>query len=322
MSGPIVTVTLNPAIDQTLVLEQLRVGEGNRVTDLRTDPGGKGINVSRALKELGVDSIATGFAPGSVGHFIERELVGAGIRLDFVNTGGETRTNVTLVDSKHHVTTTIHNAGPDLDPGRLDELGERLRQHLAPGGWLVLGGSLPPSLDANVYADLIRVAQAGEVHTAVDTEGEPLRAAVSANPELVRMSPASLAELMDAELEEEKDCFASMVELHEAGVGTVVVTPRDGPSLAVNADGRWRVTPPTVPTATLISEVGWTDATLAGVIDVLYRGGEFEAALRRGIAAGRAAMVTPGTQLCEASTVAAFEEQVRIEHLDAADPTG
>ena len=92
MSGPIVTVTLNPAIDQTLVVEQLRVGEGNRVTDLRTDPGGKGINVSRALKELGVDSIATGFAPGSVGHFIERELVGAGIRLDFVNTGGETRT--------------------------------------------------------------------------------------------------------------------------------------------------------------------------------------------------------------------------------------
>jgi 1-phosphofructokinase family hexose kinase len=313
--GPIVTVTLNPAIDQTLVVDEFAVGAANRVTEARLDPGGKGVNVSQALKELGVDSIAAGLAPGSVGRFIETELTRGGITVDFVPTAGETRTNLTLIDAKHHVATTIHNAGPETDPRLVDELRERLREHYAPGGWLVVGGSLPPPLEPSVYADLIRDAQAAGVQTALDSEGDALRAGLSANPDLVRLSPATLEELTQTEYESDEDYLDALEAIRQDGVGRLFLTPRDGPAWAVSADGAWRVIPPTVPTATVLSEVGWTDATLAGVIQILATGGSFEDALRRGIAAGRATIVTPGSMVGEASTVAAFEEQVRLEQV-------
>jgi len=313
--GPIVTVTLNPAIDQTLVVDEFAVGKANRVSEARLDPGGKGVNVSQALKELGVHSIAAGLAPGSVGRFIETELIRDGITVDFVPTAGETRTNLTLIDAKHHVATTIHNAGPETDPGLFDELRERLREHYAPGGWLVVGGSLPPPLEPSIYADLIRDAHAAGVQAALDSEGESLRAGLSANPDLVRLSPATLEELTDTEYESDEDYLDAIEAIRKEGVGRLFLTPRDGPAWAVSADGAWRVIPPTVPTATVISEVGWTDATLAGVIQILAAGGSFEDALRRGIAAGRATIVTPGSMVGEVSTVAAFEEQVRLEQV-------
>ena len=315
MPGPIVTVTLNPAIDQTLVVDEFAVGETNRVSEARLDPGGKGVNVSQALKELGVDSIATGLAPGSVGRFIETELIRDGITVDFVPTVGETRTNLTVIDAKHHVATTIHNAGPETDPALAEELRERLREHYAPGGWLVIGGSLPPLLEPSIYADLIRDAHAAGVQAALDSEGDALRAGLSANPDLVRLSPAALEELTDKEYESDDEYLDALEALRVGGVGRLFLTPRSGPAWAVNADGAWRVIPPTVPTATVLSEVGWTDATLAGVIQILAAGGSFEDALRRGIAAGRATTITPGTMVGEASTVAAFEEQVRLEQV-------
>ena len=315
MPGPIVTVTLNPAIDQTFVVDEFIRGEANRVSDGRLDPGGKGVNVSQALKELGVDSIATGLAPGSVGRFIETELTRDGITVDFVPTAGETRTNLTVIDAKRHVATTIHNAGPETDPARADELRERLREHYAPGGWLVVGGSLPPPLAPSIYADLIRDAHAAGVLAALDSEGDALRAGLTANPDLVRLSPATLEELTDAEYNSDDDYLEALEMLQKGGVGRLFLTPRDGPAWGVSREGAWRVTPPTVPTATVLSEVGWTDATLAGVIQILAEGGSFEDALRRGIAAGRATIVTPGTMVGEAATVAAFEEQVRLEQV-------
>ncbi len=316
MSGPIITVTLNPAIDQTLVVEQLAVGEANRVTESRTDPGGKGINVSRTLLELGTASIATGFAPGRLGRFMEHELSAAGIGVDFIHTSGETRTNLTIVDAKRHEATTIHNAGPQTDAAYVEQLREKLSALAEPEGWLVIGGSLPPPLEPEVYATLIRDANAAKMHTAVDTEGEALRAALTANPDLVRLSPLALRALVEDDLESEDEQIAAMARIHQQGVGMVLLTPRDGPSLALGKDGAWRIVPPTVPTVTVISEVGWTDATLAGTIQVLADGGDVEAALRRGIAAGRATIVTPGTMLGEAATVTAFEEQVRLERVD------
>jgi len=316
MTGPIVTVTLNPAIDQTMLVEQLLVGGANRVTESRSGAGGKGINVSRVLQELGTASTATGFAPGPAGRRIELELSAAGINVDFVRTTGETRTNLTIVDTKRHVATTIHNAGPVTAAASIEALREKLSTLFAPDGWLAIGGSLPPGLEPEVYATLVRDANSAKMRTAVDTEGEALKAALSANPDLVRLSPPVLEWLAEDDLESEGDQLAAMARLHEAGVAMVLLTPREGTGLAIEPGRAWRITPPTVPTATVISEVGWTDATVAGTIEVLLAGGDFDAALRRGIAAGRATLVTPGTVLGEAATVTAFQEQVRLERID------
>ncbi len=92
----IVTVTLNPTIDQTLVLERFTAGDTLRVKSSRFDPGGKGINVSRVVRELGGESVAMGFAPGSLGRYIEQTLKARGVQCDFVHTKGETRTNITV----------------------------------------------------------------------------------------------------------------------------------------------------------------------------------------------------------------------------------
>src|SRR3972149_3198098 len=129
----IIPVTLNPAVDQTLVLDRFVPGDTNRVRESRIDPGGKGINVSRVLRELGRESMATGLAPGSLGRFVEHSLLEQGILCDFVHTRGQTRTNLTVVDETAHETTLLSYRGPEIDPRPVHTLETRLRRYLSPG---------------------------------------------------------------------------------------------------------------------------------------------------------------------------------------------
>ena len=108
----IVTVTLNPAIDQTLVLPRFMAGDTIRVRSSRFDPGGKGINVSRVINELGGESVAMGFAPGGLGRYIEQTLEAQGVETDFIHTRGETRTNITILDESRHMHTILSDPGP------------------------------------------------------------------------------------------------------------------------------------------------------------------------------------------------------------------
>src|SRR3989304_1180102 len=151
----IITITLNPAMDKTLVLDELVAGETNRVKDARTDPGGKGINVSRVLRVLGQSSLAMGFVAGSIGRFVEATLNEMGILDDFIHTPGQTRTNIAVVEQKRMITTLLAEQGPVTDPRYLRTLKERLSVHTGPGAWVVLAGRLPPRLKPNIYADLI-----------------------------------------------------------------------------------------------------------------------------------------------------------------------
>ena len=174
MSTTIVTVTLNPAIDQTLVVDHMLLGEANRVIESRTDPGGKGINVARVLRELGAGSVATGFAPGGMGRFIEHELERLGIIVDFVHTRGETRTNLTLIDARLRTTTTIHAQGPLTDSRYVEMFRARVRKYLRPGTWLVVAGSIPPAPPAHALPEPDRRGQRRRRrHRARRRGGEP-----------------------------------------------------------------------------------------------------------------------------------------------------
>ena len=124
----IITLTLNPAIDQTLVVPKFVAGDTIRVKSSRFDPGGKGINVSRVIHELGGTSIAMGFAPGGLGQFIEDTLEKQGIQTDFVHTAGETRTNITLLDESRHIHTILSDPGPTIDSRAMQDLRKRLRK--------------------------------------------------------------------------------------------------------------------------------------------------------------------------------------------------
>lgn len=306
----IVTVTLNPAIDQTLVLPRFVAGDTLRVKSSRFDPGGKGINVSRVIKELGGESLAMGFAPGGLGRFIEQTLEAQGVACDFVHTKGETRTNITILDESRHMHTILSEPGPRTDPKYVAELKTRLDKRLQAGDWLVIAGSIPPPLDAAVYTDLIEEAEAMGVHTVLDADGEALAAGAAASPEVLKGNRRELERLLGRHLDDEASTLDAAREVQNRGVRHVVVTRGREGAVAVDRERSYRGIAPRV---RAVSAVGSGDAFLAGVVLTLSRGGSMEEALCLGIAAGTASVLNPGTELCHRREVDILQPRVKVQ---------
>ena len=310
----IVTVTLNPAIDQTLVLPKFVAGDTLRVKASRFDPGGKGINVSRVIKELGGESLAMGFAPGGLGRYIGQTLEAQGIACDFVHTKGETRTNITILDESRHVHTILSDPGPQTDPRYVDQLKARLRKRLRPGDWLVLAGSIPPPIDPAVYPQIIAAALEVGAHAVLDADGAALAAGVSARPEMVKGNRRELERLLGRHLDDEESTLEAAREVQAAGVQKVVVTRGREGAVALEDHRCLRGLAPRV---RAISAVGSGDAFLAGVVLTLSRGGGLEEALRLGVAAGTAAVLTPGTELCRRREVEILLPRVKVQPIES-----
>ncbi|HEU4760497.1 MAG TPA: 1-phosphofructokinase [Dehalococcoidia bacterium] len=315
----IITVTLNPAIDQTLVLSKFIAGDTLRVKSSRFDPGGKGINVSRVIQELGGESVATGFAPGGLGRYIEQTLETQGITCDFVHTKGETRTNITILDESRHMHTILSEPGPATEPHHVDELRARLRRRLQPGDWLVLAGSIPPPLPPDVYADMIVEALALGAHAVLDADGAALVSGVAAKPEMVKGNRRELERLLDRHLDDERSTLAAAADVHAGGIAKVVVTRGREGAVAIGNHYSLRGVAPRV---RAVSAVGSGDAFLAGIVLTLSRGGALEEALRLGIAAGTASVLNPGTELCHRREVDILLPRVRVQPIESPVPCG
>jgi 1-phosphofructokinase len=311
----IVTVTLNPAVDQTLELEQLTLGDTNRVRDSRIDPGGKGINVSRVLRELGRESMASGLAPGSLGRFVEHSLLEQGILCDFVHTRGQTRTNLTVVDDAKHETTLLSYRGPDVDPRHITTLQARLRRYISRGDWLVVAGSIPPTLALETYPELMELGRQAGAHTVLDADAEALQAGLSGHPEIVKMNNHEAERLFDREIETDAQILRAADEMRSMGAGMAVITASKRGAAAVSEEGVLWAYPPAT---TVSSAVGAGDALLAGMLLKLEEGGSLEEAMRWGTAAGCAACLTSGTQLCLRDDVMRILPDVRIERIERA----
>lgn len=308
----IVTVTLNPAIDQTLVLDQFVAGDTLRVKSSRFDPGGKGINVSRVVRELGGESVAMGFAPGGLGKYIEQTLKSQGVECDFVHTKGETRTNITILDESEHVHTILSDPGPETERRYVEQLTNKLRKRLRAGDWLVLAGSIPPPLSPKIYAEIIAIARELWVHTVLDADGRALVAGIEAKPEMVKGNRRELERLLGRHLDDEESTLRAAEELHSRTISIAAVTRgRDG-AIAVTNDGCWRSVAPRVRE---VSAVGSGDAFLAGVVLALSRGESMEEALRLGVAAGTACVLTPGTELCHRREVDMLLPRVKVQRI-------
>jgi 1-phosphofructokinase family hexose kinase len=306
----IVTVTMNPAVDQTLVLQKFVAGDTLRVKSSRIDPGGKGVNVSRVIRELGGESIAMGFAPGGLGRYVVHELQDAGIETDFVPTVGETRTNIALLDEARHGTTIISAPGPETDPAALDDLRARLRARLRTGDWLVLAGSIPPPLSSHVYNEMILEASESGVHTVLDADRGPLIEGAAAHPQIIKGNRREFERLVNRPLDDEESTLNAIREVHASGVTTVLATRGRHGAIVVSDGAIWRGVAPRV---RAVSAVGSGDAFLAAFVLTVSRGGSIEQALRLGIAAGTAAVLTPGTELCHRREVDILLPRVRVE---------
>jgi 1-phosphofructokinase family hexose kinase len=300
----ILTVTLNTAIDKTLAVPNFRLGRRHRTVEQTSMPGGKGVNVARVLKTLGQPVIATGLAGGATGTRIVEQLTNLTVLSDFVRIREESRTNTAVIDPTTGEQTEINERGPSVSEQEIELFVDKLL-YLAKGAkWCVFAGSLPRNVDVDVYARLIRELRRLDVVCVVDTDGDPLRRAVRAEPDVITPNVLEAEELVGHEFNDAEDHVIAVREMLELGARQAVMTMPDGcyatlrPEHGAPVLYRVRVPPGQIePRAT----VGSGDAFLAGYVSARYSGRSGEEALVYGVACGAestqhlgAGLVDPG----------------------------
>ncbi|MET7704733.1 1-phosphofructokinase [Micromonospora sp. NPDC005413] len=286
----IVTVTLNPSLDRAVEVDSLTRGEVIRAATAHLDPGGKGVNVSRALLANGVPSVAVLPSGGDEGNQLIRLLKAEGVEVLAVSISGRTRSNITLAEPDGTVT-KINEPGPAMCRAEFDEVIDRVLARAGGADWVVLCGSVPPGLPADAYAQLCRKLRAAGVRVAVDTSGPALREAALAGATLLKPNRDELAEVVGTPLTDLADVVDAAQCLRAWGAGTVVASLGADGAVLVNAEG---VRTGTCPVARPRSTVGAGDALLAGF---LAAGAQGAAALAEGLAWGAAAVSLPGSRM-------------------------
>jgi 1-phosphofructokinase family hexose kinase len=259
----VVTVTPNPALDQTVWVPGFAAGEVNRVEREETTPGGKGVNVAAFLASFGVPVAATGFLGRANAGLFEDFLAARGIGASFVPVPGATRTGVKIVDEKAGTTTDINFPGFAVTDADLDALEDAVRRLAAADCWFVLAGSLPRDAPAQTYRGLADAVHAAGGSVALDTSGLALSEALLARPELVKPNRAELEELVGRPLPDRAALQAAARELAASGIRTVVVSLGAEGALFVRDGEAAFATPPPVP---VVSTVGAGDAMVAGTV--------------------------------------------------------
>ncbi|MBT8226945.1 MAG: 1-phosphofructokinase family hexose kinase [Dactylosporangium sp.] len=307
----IVTVTLNPSLDRALEIDRLSRGEVLRAAaPVRLDPGGKGINVTRALLANGVPSTAVAPCGGVEGTQLVRLLRAERVDLVAVPIIGRTRSNITLAEPDGTIT-KLNEPGPTLTPGEFAAVTEKVLDAAGSTRWVVACGSTPPDLPVAMFARLCQRAVDAGLPLAVDTSGPALRVAAEAGATLVKPNREELAEVVGAPLLTLDDVVDAAQQLRAWGAGTVLVSlGADGAAL-VNASG---VFTGDAPVADPRSPVGAGDALLAGF---LAAGAEGTTALAEALAWGAAAVRLPGSRMPRPGDL--VRDQVRIHSWPATD---
>ncbi|MEU2350411.1 1-phosphofructokinase family hexose kinase [Modestobacter sp. NPDC049651] len=294
----VVTLTANPSLDRTLALPgPLERGTVARLGASATEPGGKGVNVARAVAAAGVDVVPV--LPAGPLDPLVRALTALGLRLAAVPVTAPVRTNYTLTEPDG-TTTKLNEPGAPLDAGVRAELGAALQQHATGARWVVLSGSLPPGTPAGWYATLVRELRGTGARIAVDTSEAPLLALLAAGPEaapdLLKPNTEELAQLAgvpEEELLADPEAVGNAVAgLHQRGVGEVLLTLGADGALLSTPTGRWRARPPRV---TVRSTVGAGDSSLAGYVLADLAGADPAHRLRTAVAYGAASAALPGS---------------------------
>jgi 1-phosphofructokinase len=306
----ILTLTPNPAADQTLWLPRVEPGAVNRPHEVQLDPAGKGINVSRMAHRLGWPTLAFGFTAGEIGHLVERALDNEGVQRHFVRVSGQTRVDTTIVEEALGRSTSFFVPGPQVTPAELETLVETLCFWLQGGRVLVLAGSLPPGVPPDLYSRLLSRARERGVITILDADGEALERGVAARPDLIKPNVEEASRLLGRPLGDEAEILAGARELVARGVANVIISMGAAGAICVAGEHAYRVTPPRVKR---VSTVGSGDSLVAGVAVALARGDALVEGLRSGAAAGAATAQSPGTALGTAEEVAALLSQVIVE---------
>lgn len=303
------TVTVNPALDLTYRVAKVHFDDTVRARQVLRAAGGKGVNVSRVATRLGHPTVAMGFAGGRVGDEILDLLRSEGVRTWFARHDEPTRTNAIVQDDQGNQL-RVSGPGPTVRVEEVEALVDSIFELRAPA-FLVLSGSLLPGVPADLYPRVARRAAADGVPVVVDSDAE-LAGVLAEGVALIKPNGYELGRLVGREVNDLPSAWTAAEEARDLGAATVVCSLGPLGALWVSAEGAWHATPPSVK---VDSPLGSGDSLLAGVLVAMAEGAEPPEALRRGVAAGTATAMTPGTDLCRPSDVHAIASRVEVRRL-------
>ena len=312
----IVTITLNAAIDRTLLVPNFQIGQRHRASVGFASAGGKGINVARALKRLGTPVVCTGLAGGRTGTLLVEDLTGEGILNDFVRIRGESRTSTAVLDPTSNAYTEINEWGPEVGDDELDMLRDKLTYLTQSAEFVVFAGSLPRDVQPDVYAELIRETNRRHLLSVLDAEGEALRLGIKAEPYLVTPNMREAEALVGREFTDDADLAAGLDEIAALGARNVIITLETGCYALLREDRNEIRLRATAPPVEAISAVGAGDTLLAGFIAARVAGKPFEDAVRTAVGAGAASVLEAGAGRLDPREASRLGGLVAVDRLD------
>lgn len=307
----ILTVTLNAAVARTLVVPSLTLGHRHRAPESIALAGGKGINVARSLRSLGVPVLATGFAGGRNGDTIRDGLSEAAIPFDLVEIEEHSRTSTAIIDPMAGTQTEINEYGPNVSPAEAQEFSRRFEHLMEYATAVVFAGSMPPNLDEGFLVGLLQRARDRSLYTVVDSTPTVLRAALKASPSLVSPNQHEAESVVGFDFIEEEDFPRGLSRLIELGAGAACVTSPEGHSYLAMNGGIVSAVAPQVET---VSPIGSGDAYLAGLLaGILHRNLPYVDAVRLAAGCAAANAETLGAGHFEARRAEELAEAVQID---------
>ncbi len=297
---PIVTLTVNPAVDKNSAVQQVVAERKLRCEDPEYHPGGGGLNVARAITELEGEVTAYWTCGGAIGQLLKQLLDEEAVPHQPISIEAHTRENLIVYERSSERQYRFGMPGATLTVGEVQKCRDRLHAIHPPPEYLVLSGSLPPGVDDDFYAQMA-AAMPSTCRVVLDTSGDPLKRGLEAPLYLVKPNMRELGHLADREVEDDSQIREVARSLIDRGqVQAVVTSLGSGGAVLTTADEHRHVRAPTV---SIHSKVGAGDSMVAGLVLALARGKALDDALRYGVAAGSAAVMTGGTELCRREDV-------------------
>lgn len=307
----ITTVTLNTMVDKTVSVEKIEKGLIHRARRVTMVAGGKGVNVSRQLTMLGMQTVATGFYGGETGNMIARLMSGEKIPHDFIRIESLTREGVTYLENNGTVT-AVFEPPHTINPEEAAALIRKCTDLADRSTWITFNGSSPHRNADSIYHDIMERVQNTSLHTVLDTYGEPLRLAIGKKPFFFKPNKEEFEKTFNIKLDTEEMYRRSLDDCIQRGIGCTIITDGANPAYVGTPEGHWLVHPPQIRT---INPTGSGDALIAGFIYAFEQKMHFEDTIMFGIAAGAANAQTWDVAQSTFEEIMILKERVKIEKL-------
>jgi 1-phosphofructokinase/tagatose 6-phosphate kinase len=315
----IITLTANAAIDKTLTVPNFVTGFRHRASQSLTLPGGKGVNVARALRTIGQPVVASGLVGGRTGQQIVEGLSREGILNDFVRIAGESRTSTAVIDPTSLTQTEINEWGPVVTEQERAAFLDKV-DYLAKGAhYVIICGSLPRKVPDDFYAEILRRIHEARCHTILDSSGDPLRHGVRAHPDFVTPNLREAEDLVGHEFHDEQDLIDATELIHRLGAQNVIIKTADGCYARIRQGRRHRVYRATIPLIEdVVSTVGSGDAFLAGFVAGHFSNADPGDCLRNGLACAAANTQQYGAGVLDPDDVERLLATTRVDEIRVA----